>query len=423
MELFKLAPETAITAEVVQEFIKRHKERLPRYKRLGDLYTGNHPILAEDEKSDYKPDNRLVANHAKYITDTYNGFFISIPVKVTSDDAETDDFIQAFRQRNFSADQEAELSKLASIYGHGYEYIYQDEESETCTIVINPKNAFIVYDTSIKHDPVFGVYYGEDGGLLCTDTVIQEFNIDDDEVVFAEEEQEHHYGGVPIIEYIENEERIGTFETAETLINAFNKALSEKKNDVDYFSDAYLTILGAELDETTIKQLRDNRIINLFGQGTEKVIVEFLEKPSADDTQEHLLDRLSDLIYQMAMVANISDEAFGHASGISLEYKLLPMRNLALTKERKFSAAMQRKYKMVFKLPTNGSNPNIWQQLKYTFTQNIPEDIKSEAETAQILQGIVSDETMLSTLSFVDNPKDEIDRRTNERELTTYDIS
>ena len=30
-----------------------------------------------------------------------------------------------------------------------------------------------------------------------------------------------------------------------TMINAYNKALSEKANDVDYFADAYLKVLGA----------------------------------------------------------------------------------------------------------------------------------------------------------------------------------
>ncbi len=48
------------------------------------------------------------------------------------------------------------------------------------------------------------------------------------------ETKPHYYGDVPVIEYIENEERQALFEPIESLINAYDKALSEKANDVDY---------------------------------------------------------------------------------------------------------------------------------------------------------------------------------------------
>lgn len=61
-------------------------------------------------------------------------------------------------------------------------------------------------------------------------------------------------------------------------------------------------------------------------------MVDFLSKQTADGTQENLLDRLENLIYQTSMVANISDETFGNAtSGAALAYKLQAMSNLALT--------------------------------------------------------------------------------------------
>ena len=45
---------------------------------------------------------------------------------------------------------------------------------------------------------------------------------------------------------IEDAEKIGLFEPVESMVNAYNKAISEKANDVDYFADAYLN-LGALL--------------------------------------------------------------------------------------------------------------------------------------------------------------------------------
>ena len=82
-----------------------------------------------------------------------------------------------------------------------------------------------------------------------------------------------------------------------------------------------------------MEHIRDNRIINL-GEDAEDVIVDFLQKPDGDATQENLIDRLEKLIFHICMVANISDENFGTSSGIAMKYKLQGMSNLAKTKER-----------------------------------------------------------------------------------------
>lgn len=417
MSVFIFPAEEEITAEVVQDFIEQHQAKLPRYQRLKNLYEGNHPILHQDDKPDYKPDNRLVVNFAKYITDTFNGYFIGIPVKVSHDDQGVNDRVDKFMTRNDMDDNLAELSKICSIYGHGFEFLYQNEESETCCIYNSPLDMFIVYDDTIAQKPLFSVRYrvtdddGMKGQVFTVDSEIS-FVEGDDGIIFTETVP-HYYGDVPVIEYIENEERQSIFENVEPLINAYDKAISEKANDVDYFADAYMKILGAEIDETTIRNIRDNRIINLFGaDDVSKLIVEFMEKPNGDANQEHLLDRIERLIYQTSMVANINDESFGNASGVALEFKLQPMKNLAAMKERKFASGMNRRFKMVFNLPTNmePSKKDEWRNLNYTFIRNIPRNISDEADTAGKLAGIVSKETQLSVLSFVDNPKQELER-------------
>lgn len=243
------------------------------------------------------------------------------------------------------------------------------------------------------------------------------------EIVFSDEE-EHFYGDVPLIEYAENEERKGIFESVETLINTLNKVLSEKANDVDYFSDAYLKILGADLDEETLEDLRDNRVINLSGQNSEKVVVDFLDKPNADETQENLIDRLVDFIYQISMIANINDDTFNSkTSGVALQYKLLPMSNLAITKERKFKASMMRRYKMIFNLPTNvpANKKDDYINIKMVFTRNVPNNIRDEVETAKGLASLTSQQTALSVLSVVDSPIEEIERMEKENSSKPLD--
>jgi SPP1 family phage portal protein len=429
MVVFIHPAEEEITAEVVQNFIKLHEAELPRYKRLKELYESNAPILRQEDKAEYKPDNRLVVNYAKYIVDTFNGYFIGIPIKVSHDDAGINERVDEFLKRNDMDDNQAELSKITSIYGHGFELLYQNEESETCSTYNNPLDMFIVYDDTIAQKPLFAVRYqktddGVKGQLFTADREIAIAEGKDG--LILSDESTHFYGDVPVIEYIENEERQSIFESVETLVNAHDKALSEKSNDVDYFADAYLAVLGAELDEDGVHRIRDNRIINLFGtDDASKLIVKFLEKPDGDTSQEHLLDRLERLIHKISMVADINDESFGNASGVALEFKLQPMKNLAAMKERKFTSGMNRRFKMVFSVPmfVDANKKDEWRNINYKFTRNIPRNVADEAETAGKLQGVVSKETQLSVLSIVDNPKQEIERMAAETESQAKDFS
>ncbi|WP_032790683.1 phage portal protein, partial [Lacticaseibacillus paracasei] len=60
------------------------------------------------------------------------------------------------------------------------------------------------------------------------------------------------------------------------------------------------------------------------------------------------------------------------------------------------------------------SKADEWQKLNFAFSRNLPENITDEANAASKLKGLVSDQTMLSTLSFVDDPKAEIKRIADE---------
>jgi SPP1 family phage portal protein len=97
------------------------------------------------------------------------------------------------------------------------------------------------------------------------------------------------------------------------------------------------------------------------------------------------------------------------------------MRNLAIMKERKFKTAMQNRYKMIFNLPTNvpASMRDEWMNIQYQFTRNLPRNIVEEAGTAAKLEGVISKETQLGLLSFVENPKEEMDRIADETPQAT----
>ncbi|WP_373742641.1 phage portal protein [Jeotgalibaca porci] len=410
-----------LTAEDLQGFIDLHQAKVPRYLALKKQYESKPPILDMEVKEAWKPDNRLVVNFGRKLIETFNGYFLGIPVKISHDNETINEVIQNYWNHNDMDDTLSELGKLTDLYGVAYLYQYQNENSHTRVIYNSPLDMFIIYDDTIEENPLFAVryHYNKDNqleGALITENKYVSFTEVKDKLVFTDESP-HYYPTLPVIEFISNEEQQSLIEPVETLINAFNKTLSFKMNDADYFADAYLAVLGAELDEKGTYKIRDNRIINIFGtDDASKIVVEFLNKPDGDTSQEHLLDRLEDLIYQISMIANINDETFGTSSGVALEFKLQPMKNLAASKERKFVRSLNRMFRNFFGLPTNvpNSTRNDWADIQYRFTRNIPRNVQDEAETASKLEGIVSKESQLSVLSIVDNPTKEMERMDKE---------
>ena len=423
--MFRVAAGTEMTPELLAEYMTKHKTEISnRYQKLHDAYENKYEISRLEKKPDWKPDNRIPVNFAKYITDTMNGFFIGIPVKITCDDEKVSEYLEFLDQYNDQDDNNAELSKVCSIYGNGYEMYYVDEQGNIGITYLTPMDAFMIYDDSILEHPLFFVRHYKDAdnvewGSWSDGRVVQHF-VNRGTYKWIDEPRIHGFEGVPAVEYVENRERMGIFESALPMIDAYNKAISEKANDVDYFADAYLKILGAKLEEEELEQLRQRRIINFDGEDASKLIVEFLQKPNGDTTQENLINRLERLIFQISMVANISDENFGTSSGIALKYKLQAMNNLARTKERKFTSGMNRRYKLIFSNPVSGMQKDAWVGIKYQFTLNYPANILEESQIAGNLSGITSRETQLKVLSIVDNVQQEIERMEAEQDVAGY---
>lgn len=411
---------SGVPVDVLFEFINKHERVFSRYIYLENLYQGFFGMLTEEEKESWKPDNRLAVNFPRYMTETFTGYGYGIPIQETSPDEKINKAVQEFIDSNEMADHEIEMAKLCCIYGHAWEYLYQDEETNTKITAFNPKEVFCVYDDTLKGRALFAVRYGYHradghahvryGEILTRDKII---TFDNEKYTG---ERLNPYGYIPVVEWKLNEERIGLYEDAAALIESFSHTISEKANDVDAFAEAYLAILGTEVDEEGVHRIRDDRIINIYGTDDAKeILVQFLTKPTADGTQENLLQREEDLIYRTSMVANISDETFGSAtSGKALKFKVWAMSNLAQTFDNKILKSLKKRYKIWSALSTNVSNADAWKTMSFIFTRNIPDtmdDMKDEADIAVKLKDVVSDETLLSVLkSLVPDPEAELDK-------------
>ena len=411
-----------LTMPDLLKFIGKNKNLADEYRHNLEMYKGNHDILNKQPRQ-FGPDNKLVANLPHYIVDTYNGFFTGIPPKVTLDDKETNTLLQEWNDENSLQDKLSEISKQADIFGRSLAFVYQDEDSQTRIAYSSPIDSFMVYDDTVSRQPLAFVRYWKNTDGIQVGMVYYATKIFSFEGSRFGDEVLNPYNMVPAVEFYGNEERQGVFDNVKTLIDELDRVLSQKANQVEYFDNAYLKVLGVDLDQDgdgkPDADLIGNQMIYSPDADATNATVDFISKPDGDNMQEHIIDRLISMIYQISMVANLNDEAFaGNSSGVALQYKLLPMRNMASNKERKFQQALRRLYRIVFSVGTvlPDVHSEDWRELKFTFKRNLPDDISNDADIAQKLQGMVSQETLLSILPFVNDPQEEIKRINKEKQ-------
>ncbi|MCQ4116605.1 phage portal protein [Ligilactobacillus sp. MP3] len=426
--VFYYDSEKDITPSDLRRFIYKNEVLSEKYAKYRRYYKAQHDKIQKLEpKPNGKPDNRLIMNYPKKLVDTFTGFAVGKPVQITLQEDLANKTLSEFNLSRKMDSVFAKVWKESSIYGRAYFYVYSSDK-EIYVTDATPLDTFVIYDNTVAKKALYSVRYSKVGMAqryrvtLYSDEYIWNFDTKDN-LNSLGQRINNPFETIPIIEVVENDERLGVIENVITLIDEMDKALSEKSNDVDYFADAYMKVLGALLTKEQLEKLRDTRIINLKSKESEddtpeNLDVDFLSKPNADTTQENLINRIDDKLYQMSMIVNLNDEDFGNSTGVALEMKYKPMLNLATLKSRLFNESIKDMYRVVFASDLlNGIDRETWQFLDINYQYDLPHDSLTEAQTAQALSSLgISTETWLKVLSVVNDPRQEKENMDKEKQ-------
>ncbi len=415
-----------LNVEDLYGFIQYQDELYRRkYESNYDMYVSNHPILRAPLKA-WSENNKLVVPMPRLLVDEYAGYFGGNAPTVQLEDETDNDSLQTWLNDSEFADEHSEIVKAVGIYGRSYLLAYQGEDSKPKIAHVEPDEGFMIYDDTIKSEPLAFVRYSRDYLNHVTGTIYYAgFSVDfkDDKL---EESVNYVWHEVPAVEFYSNEERQGIFDGVKTLIEALDKALSKKADQVDYFDNAYLLALGLNLEDENgeIHIDREQRFIYSPDADATNAKVEFIGKPDADGMQENLINRLVDLIYYTSMIPNLQDSAFsGNSSGVALQFKLLPMQNMAAFQERKFIKSLRRMFKVLFESADGGQivraiNKESWLDLRFTYTRNMPQNMADAVSTAVQASSLLSQQTALAMIPGIDDPQAEIKRKQDEQNET-----
>lgn len=415
---FTISRETPVTPEAACKFIKDHTLHMhARYDLLERYYEGLHPICSREKRS-VLANNKLVCNHAKYISDTCVGYFAGNPVKYSGEGIEP--LLELLRAAD-SDTQDIDLAQKASIFGTAYEFIYTDEDGQPRLYSPDPRQAFVIYDDTVRQKPVAGVYYyklhdsvtDQDTGYsvyLCDTENVMHFTTDTGfSVAGGAESRPHGMGGVPLIEIYNNSTCGSDFEPVLSLIDAYNTLQSDRVNDKEQFVEAILlikgSVLGDDNDEKSesYKALRENGLLELDADSS----AEWLTRQFDENSVEVLRKSLEQDIHKFANVPCMSDESFGgNASGVAMRYKLLGFEQITKIKERYFREGLKERLRLLCNwLSTTGKAAVSSRDISIQFTKALPVNETEVAQLVSELRDMVPREILLGLLPFVDDPE------------------
>lgn len=380
-----------------------------KYKKLESYYDGKHSILNRSLSTDSLPNNKIVANHAEYITDMATGYVFGSPVSYSGEGS--DEINNIF----IEIDEDSHNNELAldlSIFGIGYELLYMNNEEVPYPelAAVSPLNSFLVVDSTVKHKPMFGVTYFPkfdiDNNLKGYDVnVYTEYYITHyffasltSESPYMDEPEDHYFKDIPLIEYKNNKNFKGDFEGVITLIDAYNLLQSDRINDKEQVVDAFLAVIGASLGDDidekveTAKLLKELKIIELDQGGDAKWLVKNLNETEI----EVLKKSLKDDIHEFSKVPCLTDENFvGNSSGVAMKYKLLGFEQLGKTKERYFKKGLRQRLKLISNIENIRAKNIDSSQIDITMKRSLPVDDELLARIAQETDGFISWETRI----------------------------
>lgn len=421
------------TPELLNYCINQHQSNFFRLEKLSDYYDGKQDILKRTKDSTAAPNNKVLINHAKYVTDMNVGFMVGNPVAYTSSD-DIQPILDAYTKVDIVS-HDTELEKDLSVFGVGYELIYLNQDPLTKDLYadikcIDPRGIFLVTDDTIDANPLFAVHYQPVYDLRgAVDHYLVKYYNDNrvityicDSVGFGSYELikalPHYFKAVPVIEYRNNEERQGDFEQAISLIDAYNLLQSDRLNDKEAFVDAILVILGFDLQDGDGERLAKERLlINTNAPGESSV--SYLTKSMDESSVAILRDSLLEDIHKITYIPNMNDKNFsGNVSGEAMKYKLFGLLQLMSVKSRYMIKGLRQRLEIFTNYLKITNNTIDIDGIKIKLKPNLP--INTTDIVNQIVQahqaGILPLKTLLTWLPDIDNVDEVLEQLKEEKE-------
>lgn len=313
---------------VLNDAFSVHERNVAEIDYLMRYERGEQPLNREKE---IRPEINVQAqeNHAAEITSFKIGYEFGSPVtfvqraKVDAKaqnreppdigEKKDDIRISLLNEMMFEENKPAKDVQLArnfKICGVGYRMFRAKRNIDGVSVfdmaIPNPMTTFVVYANDAYREPVLGVTYSvtADGRkLIGAYTKESYFSLEIPALgtAGAIREEPNLIGEIPIIEYVNDYDRMGCFERVIPIMDAINITNSDRVNDIAQYVQNILWMHNCQLDKEQRKVIQDGGVIitKSNGDGKEAKIA-YVSAPLNQQETQTLVD------YQYEQVLQIS---------------------------------------------------------------------------------------------------------------------
>lgn len=233
----------------------------PAIKYLWKYYKGDQPVLYRTKISNEDIINKVVENHAYEIVQFKVGQTYGEPIQFISrrDDKKINkavDELNDFMADANKQEKDIKAGEWQSATGTSFKAIQPKNGDVPFRIVApTPLNTFVIYSKSTE-EPMLAVQELKDENgkyykMAFSDTM--SFKIVDSAVV---ESKLHTYGGIPIVEYPNNHERISDIELVVLILDAVNTMQSNRMDGVEQFIQSFVKFVNCEIDTEQFEKMK-----------------------------------------------------------------------------------------------------------------------------------------------------------------------
>ena len=233
---------------------------------LWRYYKGDQPVLYLTKISNEDITNKILENHAYEIVQFKVGQTYGEPVQFISrkdDDAINNavDELNDFMTDANKQEKDIKSGEWQSATGTSFKAIQSKEGEIPFRITApTPMNTFIIYNRTTE-EPMLAVQElkDEDGRyykLAFSETM--SFKIVNSNVVSS---KLHTYGGIPIVEYPNNHERISDIELVISMLDAINNMQSNRMDGIEQFVQSWIKFVNCDVDEEQFEKMKMNHAL------------------------------------------------------------------------------------------------------------------------------------------------------------------
>ena len=243
----------------------------PIVRYLWRYKNGDQPILYREKKVRDDIINTIVENHAWEIVRFKNSQTYGEPVQLVSlSDNETinsavDKLNDYFRTAGKEL-KDINSGEWTSAVGTGFKAVQRKEGDVPFRLITpTPMNTFIIY-SRYTEEPLLAVQELKDSEgrfyYLCySDTheyqiqngALQPLTNSDGEIVYS---RLHAWGGIPIIEYPNNQDRISDIELVISMLDAISNMQSNRMDAIEQFVQSWIKFVNCEIDEENFQKMK-----------------------------------------------------------------------------------------------------------------------------------------------------------------------